>query len=209
MTMTLEELSAAVQDIQDRQAILDCIYRYCRGVDRFDADLLRTVYHDDALDEHGKFVGNGEEFIAWAVGQHSRSHLSTQHCILNHRCEIDGATAHAETYFMFVSMNRKGPPLNMNGGRYVDRLERRCGEWRIAARVCLRDWAGLDKAPDMSDLSSMTSTRNELSDEMRAFMNGGLGSKRDKTDPSYMRPLTLDPARREAYQRLAAGRTNA
>lgn len=205
MTMTLEQLSAAVQEIQDRQAILDCVQRYARGVDRFDRDIIMSAFHPDSLDEHGKFVGNAQEFVDWALAQHGASHLSTQHCILNHLCEIDGDVAHAETYFMFVSMNRKGPPLNMNGGRYVDRFEKRNGQWRIAARVCLRDWAGLDKAPDMNDLSSMTSTRNELSDEMRAFMNAGLGSRRDKTDPSYMRPLKLDPGRRDAYKKLAGG----
>jgi hypothetical protein len=205
MTMTLEQLSAAVREIQDRQAIHDCLLRYCRGIDRLDRDIIMSAFHPDSLDEHGKFVGNAAEFVDWAVGQHTASHLSTQHCILNHLCEIDGDVAHAETYFMFVSMNRRGAPLNMNGGRYIDRFERRDGEWRIAARVCLRDWAGLDKAPDMSDLSSMTSTRNELSAEMRAFMNGGLGSKRDKTDPSYMRPLKLDASRRDAYQKMTGG----
>ena len=122
--------------------------------------------------------------------------------MLNHRCDIDGDMAHAETYFLFVSMNRTGKPVTLGGGRYVDRLERRSGRWAIAARVTLRDWSMMDERPDMNDLSSFTSTRASLSDVMRAFMNGGMAARRDANDPSYMRPLRVDPARAEAYRQL-------
>jgi hypothetical protein len=30
------------------------------------------------------------------------------------------------------------------GGRYVDRFERRDGEWRIAARITVHDWSRID-----------------------------------------------------------------
>ncbi len=129
--------------------------------------------------------------------------MSHQHAILNHLCELDGDTAHAETYFMFVAMNRKGKPLTIGGGRYVDRLEKRDGEWKIAARITLRDWSQMDEIPDMDDLSSFTSTRALLSDEERAFMNGGRKATRDRSDPSYDRPVTVDPARRVAYRQMA------
>jgi hypothetical protein len=196
------QLQSMVQELWDRDAIRDCVARYCRGVDRFDKAMILSAFHPDALDEHGKFVGNPQEFVDWALDQHGRSHLSHQHCMLNHRCEIDGDTAHAETYFMFVSMNRQGKPLTMGGGRYVDRMERRDGRWAIAARVCLRDWAMLDEAPDMSDLSSFTSTRSALPEAMRAFMNGGMGATRDRNDPSYLRPLRVDEARAEAWRQM-------
>ncbi len=32
--------------------------------------------------------------------------------------------------------------LRLTGGRYVDRLERRDGEWRIAERVVVLEWYG-------------------------------------------------------------------
>lgn len=202
MSVSLASLQAQLDKLLDREAIKDCIFRYARGVDRFDKDLILSAFHADAIDEHGKFVGNRDAFVDWALAQHSKAHLSTQHCLMNHRCELDGNTAHAETYFMFVSMNREGKPLNLNGGRYVDRLEKREGVWGIVARKLVRDWADMDERPDMSDLSSMTSTRGTLSDAMRAFMNGGQGSMRDKTDPSYERPLQVDASRIEAYAQL-------
>ena len=35
----------------DREAITDCLYRYTRGIDRLDRDLVRSAYHDDAVDD--------------------------------------------------------------------------------------------------------------------------------------------------------------
>jgi hypothetical protein len=193
-------LARKVEELWDRQAIHDCIARYCRGVDRFDRELILSAFHPDALDEHGKFVGNPEEFVDWALGQHGAAHLSHQHLILNHCCDLDGATAHTETYFMFIAMNKTGKPVTMGGGRYVDRLEKRDGHWAIAARVCLRDWSMMDQQPDMNDLSSFTSTRALLSEVERAFMNDGRAARRDRTDPSYDRPLRVDPRRADTWR---------
>jgi SnoaL-like domain len=200
--MDVADLAAKVQELWDREAIRQCLLRYCRGADRLDRELILSAFHPDSIDEHGKFVGNRDEFLEWVLNMHSTAQLSHQHCILNHICEIDGDTAHAETYFMFVAMNRKGKPFTIGGGRYVDRLERRQGEWRIAARVTLRDWSQMDEIPDMDDLSSFTSTRALLSDVERAFMNAGRKSTRDRSDPSYERPLEVDPARRDAYRAM-------
>lgn len=198
------DFAAKLLDLLDREAIRQCLHRYARGVDRFDREMILSAFHSESLDEHGKFVGTPEEFVDWALGQHSRAHQSHQHCLLNHTCEIEGTTAHAETYFMFVSMNRAGKPVTLGGGRYVDRLEKRDGEWRIAARVTLRDWSKMDEIADIADLSAFTSTRALLSDAERAFMNQGRHPARDRSDPSYDRPLTVDPARREGYLALAA-----
>jgi hypothetical protein len=57
----------------------------------------------------------------------------------------------------------------------------------------------MDEIPDINDLSSFTSTRALLSDSERAFMNAGRAPTRDRTDPSYDRPLTVDPHRRTRY----------
>ena len=44
----LAALEAKVQELLDRQAILDCIQRNSRGNDRFDVDLITSSYHPDA-----------------------------------------------------------------------------------------------------------------------------------------------------------------
>lgn len=192
-----------IQDLWDRECVHQCLLRYCRGADRNDAMLLRSAFHDDCLIEHGKFVGGPDEFVAWA-GPLQAAALSMQHCILNHTAEITGTTAHTETYFMFARMNPSGEPLTLSGGRYIDRLEFRKGEWRIAARVTLRDWANLDEIPAGADQAAMTSTAGELSEEERRFMRAGRNPSRDRSDPSYDRPLTTDPERAVAYRQLIA-----
>ena len=197
------KLESMVQELWDRDAVRDCVARYCRGMDRFDREMVLSAFHPDALEEHGKFVGTPLEFVDFAISQHAKSHLSHQHFMLNHRSEIDGDTAHAETYFLFLCMNKEGKPWTMGGGRYLDRMERREGRWAIAARITMRDTGLLDERPDMDDLTSFTSTRATLTDEARAFMNGGLGPKRDRSDPSYLRPLRVDPARAVAYRQMA------
>jgi len=196
------QLAQKIAELWDREQIRQCLHRYARGVDRFDREMILSAFHPDCLDEHGKFVGTPEEFVNWALAMHEGAHLSHQHCLLNHTAEIAGDTAHAETYFLFVSMNRKGKPVTIGGGRYIDRLEKRAGDWRIAARVTLRDWSLTDEIADMSDLTSFTSTRALLSLSEKAFMSAGRGPARTAGDPSYDRPLVVDPARREAFRRL-------
>ena len=130
-----KETLAAVRQLVDRQAILDCLMRYSRGVDRFDEDLLRSVYHPDATDDHGEFVGSPEEFIQWVVPLHNAGQISTQHHLTNHSCELDGDTAHTETYYLFTARNRDETVWTA-GGRYIDRFEKRNGEWKIGRASC-------------------------------------------------------------------------
>jgi hypothetical protein len=205
MTPSIEELAVALDEIQNRAAIWQCLLRYARGVDRFDREMILSAFHPDAIDDHGKFVGGPQEFADWALGQHTKAHLGHLHNLFNHTCDLDGDVAHAETYFMFAAMNREGKPLVLNGGRYLDRLEKRDGEWRIAYRTLMREWGLMDERPDPGDLSSFTSTRAYLSEEVRAFMNGGFPPRRDSTDPSYQRPLEVSPARLQAWARLNQG----
>ena len=174
-------LETMLRELHDRQAIRDKIYAYCRGVDRQDRALLLSVYHPDAIDDHGLYVGLPEAFADWAFELHGRLQSAHQHIVTNHSCELDGDVAHAETYWLFAAMNRDGT-LNLGGGRYIDRFERRKGEWRIAARKCVPDWGG---APSPSWLSP---------EAYAALASSGV-TARDPSDVSYERPLTVDPGR--------------
>jgi ketosteroid isomerase-like protein len=192
--MSPDELERAVVELQDRQAIQDCLMTYSRAVDRLDRELLLSVYHDDAIDDHGVFVGTPEEFADWAIAMHTATHLSHQHCIFNSTCDLDGDVAHAETYYMFVGLNRRGTPFAMSGGRYIDRLEKRDGRWAIALRICVRDWAPLTETPETLDQASLTVVKG-LDERTKELMRTGAQPARDRTDPSYERPLAIDPAR--------------
>ncbi|KQS03616.1 aromatic-ring-hydroxylating dioxygenase [Sphingomonas sp. Leaf357] len=134
-----------MQDVQtfiDEALIRKVHLRYCRGVDRMDWDLVRSCYHPEATDEHGSYSGGIEGFIDWvSVGM--TKFESTAHFTGNQLVEVTGDTAWAEHYAVVfhrraASADQPAADLIVNV-RYVDRMERRDGEWRIAKRVVIAD----------------------------------------------------------------------
>jgi len=53
----------ALQRLLDKDAIRDCIHRYCRGIDRADEAALLSSYWPDAYDNHGAYAGPVEGFF--------------------------------------------------------------------------------------------------------------------------------------------------
>lgn len=130
--------------VADRIAIQDCLLRYCRGIDRRDADLVRSVWWPEATADYGGYKGSGPDFGDHAVASLSKSYHVTQHTILNSTVDLDGDVAHTETYIHAYHLSRpeegKEQTVFLFAGRYLDRLEKRDGEWRIAKRVLLYDF---------------------------------------------------------------------
>lgn len=160
-----------LRELADRQQILDCIHRYCRGVDRFDGDIVLSVYHPDAIDDHGAFVGGREDFVDRAFAYHREHQLSHHHMVFNHSVELEGDTAHSETYWLFFGENRS-KPNTLAVGRYLDRFEKRQGRWAIAVRVCVNEL-----------------TETVLPEAYRRVLMGNAESSRARSDRSYDRPL--------------------
>ena len=84
--------------------------------------------------------GNREEIADNGMTMHRAENRKTHHCLTNHYCELDGDTAHTETYFVYFGAQEEGP-TDVLGGRYLDDLERRDGEWRISRRLCFIEWS--------------------------------------------------------------------
>jgi hypothetical protein len=136
----MTNVAQILSELADREAIKECLYRYCRGIDRRDPDILRTAYWPDAIDTHLMFKGNIEEFIAWAMPT-MKTMTNHQHHITNIIINLDGATAKVESYFWScVVQGTDGRYDRIGGGRYLDRFERRDGEWRIIERYVMSDW---------------------------------------------------------------------
>ena len=127
-------------DLLDRVALQDLVARYCRGCDRRDFALVRTLYHDDAVDDHGAmFKGSPDEFVAWLP--EATSHWSlTRHAVSNSLFVIDGDRAEGEHY-VEAWHRTHGPDamLFIVLGRYLDRYERRSGEWKFTYRSLVFD----------------------------------------------------------------------
>jgi hypothetical protein len=164
-----------LQALIDRQAISDCLLRYTRGVDRVDEDLIRSAFFPDAIDYHpATSAGDIEDFLATWLPRQSGRHLA-QHYITNQSIDLDGDQAHVETYWLCVVKQLDSEAGDALGGRYLDRFERREGEWRIAKRVVVPEWhSRLDFAP------------------MRRPTGTEHWTRRDRRDLSYSRPL-VDP----------------
>lgn len=172
---------AAVRALLDRQAIVDCIHRYARGVDRGDADLLRSAYHPDAVEDHGAFIGEVDGLVAFLAWAH-RPFDGYQRFVTNVTVELDGDEAHAESYWLCVLRREAAGPLLVDGGRYVDRLERRDGGWRIAERVVVIEWQGTAEGGPPRPV-------------------GTVEPRRDSDDVSYQRPLHVTRPHRDPRRR--------
>jgi hypothetical protein len=179
--MVAEPAVAALRRLTDRQQIRDCLTRYCRGLDRLDHKLVMSAYHPGAISQVWGFAGTRKNLIEWVFNRLQSDSISTQHDISTENVELVGEIAHAETYFLSIARDRKGMLWHC-GGRYVDRLERRHGEWRIALRHAFTEWAGM------------------LADRPCPLMEQGdprshATPRRDASDPSYLRPLTIGAGR--------------
>jgi hypothetical protein len=173
----LREQGKTLRHLADRQAIMDCAVRFSRGVNRRDRELLKSVFHPDAVDDHGFFVGNRDDFVSWLDTVYDRISV-TQHFVTNQTVDIEGDTAHAETYWFVANVQKGSSSVILRGGRYIDRLERRRGTWAIAERVCLIEWnCTTGELPTSADVLAM-------------LAQSGV-SATDKTDLSYVRPLHI------------------
>ncbi|MET8651127.1 nuclear transport factor 2 family protein [Nocardia aurea] len=176
MTSTDTDRQARLESLLDRQDILDALTRFSRGMDRFDRELFLSAFHTDATIAAGDYVGGPTDLYDWASAMHETGQVATHHNLLNHTVDLDGDTAHAETYYLFVGRNRDESNW-IAGGRYIDRLEKRDGQWRIALRTNVIEWSGL--VPTMP---------LPFADVPDIHQNGA--PSRSGDDPSYRRPLT-------------------
>jgi SnoaL-like domain len=137
--MNIEELSA-------RAEIHDALLRYCRGLDRVDMSLVRSVFHTDAWVQFpaSLHVGSVDGFVTFLSGEMPRF-VRTMHNLGNSLIEFDGPNvAHVETY---LNADHQGSEVHQWKGqmvklwaRYLDRFELRDGTWLIARRKLFVDW---------------------------------------------------------------------
>ncbi|HEV2430313.1 MAG TPA: nuclear transport factor 2 family protein [Burkholderiales bacterium] len=122
-----------LEELEARTAIEDCLKRFARAVDRQDWALARTLYHDDAFDDHGFFKGPPDAFLAHIAKMHEVQEHS-MHFNTNVLIEFESRErAFVETYVLVLQ--RFADRRVTASARYLDRFERRNGEWRVAHRT--------------------------------------------------------------------------
>jgi hypothetical protein len=178
-----------LQRLLDKEAIRDTMARYSRAVDRGDWAQLRLTYHVDAWDDHGEYKGPIDGLVEWLDKRFAGVDNSI-HFLGNSLIEFaDPDTALVETYFV---SRRLRPPTDEElagprdamcreaWGRYIDRFERRDGQWRVARRIVVLESSSTSLA--LGGVRGGTSTWGH----------------RDRDDPLYQAQLELFGRRRSS-----------
>lgn len=177
----MSDADSDLQDLLDRRDIHDVLTRYSRALDRCDVELMKTVYWPDGTDSHGVFDGNAAEFAEFIVREIQNWFEVTMHGLMNVHIEIAGNRAAVETYLFAYHKVRAdkaeeifgsrymqmfaGKGLDPDhhhfyfGGRYLDRFEKRDGEWRILNRQVVMDWNDNRPSGEILDQGQFASLR--------------------------------------------------
>ena len=179
--------------VQDRAEIEACLLRYTRGVDRKDWDLVRSAYHQDAHDNHGNYKGGIDGFIDSLIQRHATIEQSL-HLVGNLTIEFaDADVALLEAYFIVhqrISPEAgearlaylRGAPIARDQavetevvGRYVDRMTRREGVWRIQNRTVVFEVSRGQPAPAGGGLQSHWALARRDGDDPIELTRRGMG----------------------------------
>lgn len=128
-------------EIADRLAIAETLARYCRGIDRCDAQQLAAAFTPEAMIDYGDGARPVADVIPGLMAGLGAMRL-TQHNISNTVMRLAGDTARAETncVALHIIPGPEGEAEVTVGGRYLDRLTKREGRWLIAERLYVMDW---------------------------------------------------------------------
>jgi 3-phenylpropionate/cinnamic acid dioxygenase small subunit len=139
------DLEFAAGALRDEAEIRRLLITLSDAGDRYDAERAISCFHPDAIDEHGHlYQGLASDFIRWGMDP-NRSGAATriQHALSNMRIEVHGDVAASQTYVLATHVKTEADGetyIVWFGGRYLDRLERREGQWKIAYRRVIMDW---------------------------------------------------------------------
>lgn len=143
-----DQVDAKLRELIDKDEIRDVLYRYARGVDRRVRELIEGAFHPDGFTDSGRAEhGSDLADTMLAIGPEETCFT---HFIGNQLIEVDGDVAYAESYFMSIrEVESDGRAFTrMRGGRYLSRLERRGGVWKIQYRRTVDDWNRLDEVTE-------------------------------------------------------------
>jgi hypothetical protein len=167
----LSDLAATVDLFASKDAIRDCIFRINRGLDRGDERLMLSGFHPDADLCWGS--SDAVPLSQWIeIARHVLNEVArVQHLIGNILIEIDGDVANVESYeIAHLTSGTNDLSESIMASRYVDKFERRDGEWRVRQRTKVTDWVRTLEAPvDLWGRSPLRATRDERDASVQAF----------------------------------------
>lgn len=138
------DVASRLDVLESKDAIQKVLFDYARANDRVDEALLRGCFWPESKHHHGGFNGLSTDFVGFAL-KILNSVKYTAHHISNVAIEVKGDQALSECYY-FAHHRRDaktggGEEDAFMEGRYIDRLERRNGVWKIIQRRGLSDYS--------------------------------------------------------------------
>jgi hypothetical protein len=149
--MTGKTREQQLDELLDKQAILELIMAYCNAADRHDHVKMRALYHEDAIDDHGHFAsGPAMDFID-KLPEIQAGMAILHHNVTTVNLKLDPGSgsgagadrAEGEVYILaFHKVKDGGAGFDvLIGGRYFDKYQKRDGVWKFSHRAIVADWA--------------------------------------------------------------------
>lgn len=134
------DLEARMEVLLVKERLHELEMAYCRGIDRRDPDLIRSIYFEDAVEDHGEaWQGTGYEWVDYIFKDYLHQFEVTAHYVMNEWYKVDGDRAEGETHRTSYHRRPNGEEVTA-GSRTFNRYEKRDGVWRISYRGVSRDW---------------------------------------------------------------------
>lgn len=131
-----------MDELVDRQAIIDLTIAYCYALDERNFEALGSIFTPEATVDYGTTFCDGLAAIVEKVRVSITPLDATTHIVSNHFVQVDGDRATCSCYLMAQHLKRGTPggDLYMIAGRYDDELVRTVDGWRIRTRRLQRIW---------------------------------------------------------------------
>ncbi len=134
-------LTPSPAQVADRLAIQDVLHLHCRGLDRLDKEAIQCAYWPEAEVDYGSYKGSAHVFAELVVGALGQTYELTRHCLSNTLVTFAGNSARSESSVNAGHLLQGSREEMLFYGRYLDRLEKRDGRWKILHRQVVMDWS--------------------------------------------------------------------
>ena len=153
--------------LSDREKIRDILCLYTHAIDRRRWDMMPAFFHDDAVFLFGEVEGDWRGFVEQAKTIIDPM-PATHHQIGNILFHLEDNVALTETYCTATHVIPADYPKDLPfphtgkryvstvGLRYIDRFEKREGDWKIVNRNGVYDWRNDGEFNDGGILDSGT-----------------------------------------------------
>jgi len=139
----MADMEARLRDMLDHHEIRQVLAGYCHACDRADEAMMAACYTaEDSFDDHGLVRAPGPEYARLMTANIIERTDAVWHVLGQSTIKVTGDLAAAETFFLgFMRLKPQDgvSRLNQLAGRFVDRMVKIDGQWKIMHRTCVRD----------------------------------------------------------------------